>query len=77
MSQLAIAGIVAAIVVLAIISEIVCALVPILVVVTLVPPSERHGVAEVLAAADSSRRPRAWRGLRIAVAARRRRRIGR
>jgi hypothetical protein len=74
MSQLAVAGIVAALVFLIVVSEIVCALVPILVVVTLVPPAERKGLAEVLAAADSSRRLRFWRALRVAVAVRRQQR---
>jgi putative exporter of polyketide antibiotics len=77
MSPLAIAGIVAALVFLVIISEVVCAVAPILLVMTLVPPSEREGLAEVLAAADTSRRPRLWRALRIAVAARQGRHIRR
>jgi len=73
MSQLAVIGIVAALVLTIVISEVVCALLPLLVVVTLVPASERKGVAEVLAATNRSPRVRLWPALHAAVTARRRR----
>jgi len=77
MSRLAVAGVVAALVFVVVVSEILSALLPLLVVVTLVPPSERQGLAELLAAADSSRRLRFWSALRVAVAIRRRQHAGR
>jgi hypothetical protein len=40
----------------------------------LVPPEERDGLAQLIAAADSSRKLRLWPALRAAVAGRRRRR---
>jgi putative exporter of polyketide antibiotics len=54
-----------------ILTELIVAVLPVIVVVALVPPDERHGLAEVLAAADSRRRLRLWRALRAAVKARR------
>jgi hypothetical protein len=60
------------------VSEVLAAVLPILVVVMLVPPAERAALAEVIAAIDSSRRLRLWPALRLAVFARRRaRRCGR
>jgi len=53
-------------------TELVAAVLPILVVVALVPPEERGELADLLAAADSRRRLRLWRALRVAVHARRR-----
>jgi hypothetical protein len=59
-------------VVLAIVAlEVAAAVLPLLIVVTLVPSHERTAVAEMLAAIDSSRRLRLWPALRVAVAARR------
>ncbi|MEV6850858.1 hypothetical protein [Actinoplanes sp. NPDC051411] len=53
-------------------TELIAAVLPVIVVVAMVPPEERHGLAEVLAAADSRRlRLRLWRALRVAVKARR------
>jgi putative exporter of polyketide antibiotics len=52
-------------------AEIIAAVLPILIVITLVPPEERPALAELLAAADSSRRLRLWTALRVAVKARR------
>jgi putative exporter of polyketide antibiotics len=51
--------------------ELVAAALPILIVITMVPPEQRGGLAELLAAADSSRRLRLWTALRVAVKARR------
>jgi len=51
--------------------EAIAAVLPLLIVLTLVPPQERGAVAELLAAVDSSRRLRLWPALRAAVAARR------
>ncbi|BCJ55620.1 hypothetical protein Asp14428_70950 [Actinoplanes sp. NBRC 14428] len=74
MSDLMIIGMVAGIVVFVVVVELAAAVLPVLIVVTLVPPEERHGLAECLAAADSSRRLRVWRALRAAVVNRRRER---
>jgi len=60
-----------AVVLLFIACELAAAVLPLLVVMTLIPPEERHGLAEVLAAADCRRRLRLWRALRVAVKARR------
>ena len=54
-----------------VVTELAVAVLPLVVVVTFIPPEERHGVAEVLAAADSRRRLRLWPALRVAVEARR------
>jgi hypothetical protein len=62
---------VVAVIVLVVIVELAAAVLPILVVVTLVPPAERQGLAEVVAAIDSSRRLRLWPALRASVRARR------
>lgn len=71
MSSLAVFATVAALLFLFIVVELVAAIAPLIIVVTLVPPEEREGLAQLLAAADSSRRLRLWRALRLAVAARR------
>jgi hypothetical protein len=63
--------IVIAVIVMIALTELAAATLPILIVVTLVPPEHRAGLAEVLAAADSSRRLRLWPALRAAVTARR------
>jgi hypothetical protein len=69
---LAIFAVVALLVLLLIMAEVAAAVLPLLIVVTLVPPAERGSLADVIAAADSSRRLRLWPALRVAVAARRR-----
>jgi hypothetical protein len=51
--------------------EIVSAVLPLILVLALVPPQDRAGLAQVIAAADSSRKLRLWPALRLAVAARR------
>jgi putative exporter of polyketide antibiotics len=71
---LAIAIAVLVVVILAVLAEVVSAVLPIVIVLTMVPPEERHGLAELLAAADSSRKLRLWSALRVAVLARRVRR---
>jgi hypothetical protein len=60
-----------AVVALFILTELTAAVLPVIVVLAMVPPDERHGLAEVLAAADSRRRLRLWRALRVAAKARR------
>ena len=60
-----------AVVALFIATELTAAVLPLVVVMTFIPPEERHGLAEVLAAADSRRRLRLWRALRLAAQARR------
>jgi hypothetical protein len=57
-------------VVLVLVVEIVAATVPMLIVITMVPPDEREALARLLAAADSSRRLRLWPALRAAATAR-------
>jgi putative exporter of polyketide antibiotics len=71
MSQLAVVLVVALLVMLFIVAEIVAATLPIIVIITLVPPEDRQCLAELLAATDSSRKLRLWPALRTAVAARR------
>jgi len=44
---------------------------PVLVVIALVPPEERQGLGEVIAAMDSSKKLRLWPALRASVLARR------
>jgi putative exporter of polyketide antibiotics len=60
-----------AVVALFIVSELIVAVLPVVIIVAMVPPEERKGLAEVLAAADSRRRLRLWRALRVAASARR------
>jgi len=60
----------ALVVVLALV-ELLAAVVPLLIVVSLVPPEERAGLAELIATVDSRRRLRLWPALRLAVRARR------
>jgi hypothetical protein len=72
MNDLVVVAAVAALVVLIVMVELAAAVLPVLIVVTMVPPGERQGLAELMAAADSSRRLRVWSALRLAVAARRR-----
>lgn len=63
--------VVAVVILFVVIVELVAAVLPMLIVITLVPPEERQGLAEVIAAIDSSRRLRLWRALRASVVARR------
>jgi hypothetical protein len=55
------------------VTEVLAAILPLLVVVLLVPPEQRAQLAELVAAADSSRRLRLWPALRLAATARRER----
>jgi hypothetical protein len=71
METMVLSIIVIAVVVIVALVELAAAVLPILVVVLLVPADQRADLARVLAAADSSRRLRLWRALRVAVVARR------
>ena len=71
METIVLSVIVIAFVAIVALTELAAAVLPILVVVLLVPADQRADLARVLAAADSSRRLRLWRALRVAVAARR------
>jgi hypothetical protein len=71
MDSVAVFVTVAIVVVLAVFVELVAAVLPMIIVLALVPPEERHGLAELIAATDSSRKLRVWPALRLAVAARR------
>jgi hypothetical protein len=55
-----------------ILTELVAATLPVVIVIAMVPPEEREGLAKLLATADSSRKLRLWKALRIAVRDRRR-----
>jgi len=74
MTSLAVVATVAGLVAFLIVSEVVAAVLPLVIVVAFVPPEERRGLAELLAATDSSRRLRLWPALRAAATARRSRR---
>ncbi|KUL27184.1 hypothetical protein [Actinoplanes awajinensis] len=74
MEPLVLVSAVAALIIFVVLTELVAAAIPVLIVITLVPPAERADLARLLAAADSSRRLRLWPALRIATAARRRQR---
>jgi hypothetical protein len=54
-----------------ILTELVAAALPVIIVIAVVPPEEREGLARLLAACDSSRKLRLWPALRAAVQARR------
>ncbi|WP_412741707.1 hypothetical protein [Krasilnikovia sp. MM14-A1004] len=54
-----------------ILTELVAAALPVLIVIAVVPPEEREGLAKLLAACDSSPKLRLWTALRLAVWARR------
>lgn len=54
-----------------VLTELVAAALPVLIVIAMVPPEEREGLARLLAACDSSRRLRLWPALRLATLARR------
>ncbi|MFF5084713.1 hypothetical protein ACFY36_47380 [Actinoplanes sp. NPDC000266] len=71
MSAYTVMGLVALLVALVALTEVLAASVPLLLVITMVPPHERAQLAELIAAADRGRRLRLWPALRAAVAARR------
>ena len=71
MTSTLLAGIIALLVLLFVLSEIVSAVLPLIIVLTCVPEREREALAKVLAALDSSRRLRLWPTLRLAVTMRR------
>jgi hypothetical protein len=71
MSTLLAVGIVGVLIALIILTELLAATLPLLLVVTMVPPHERAQLAELLAATDHSRRLRLWPALRTATATRR------
>jgi hypothetical protein len=54
-----------------VLTELVAATLPVVIVIALVPPEEREGLAKLLAVCDSSRKLRLWPALRLAVRARR------
>jgi hypothetical protein len=56
---------------LLVLTELVAAALPVVIVLAVVPPEEREGLAKLLAACDSSRKLRLWRTLRLAVRTRR------
>jgi hypothetical protein len=74
MNELAVMAAVAAFIFVVVLMEIAAAALPLIIVITLVPPGERAELADLLAACDSSRRLRLWTALHAAVAARRLRR---
>ena len=53
------------------VTELLAAVLPLLIVLAFVPPAQRSVLADLLAASDSSRRLRCWPALRLAVASRR------
>lgn len=69
--SLAIVAAIAAVVILVVFAEVAAAVLPVIIILALVPPEERQGLAELIAATDSSRKLRVWPALRLAVAARR------
>ena len=71
MTSTLLAGIIAALVLLFVVSEIVAAVLPLIIVLLAVPDREREALARVLAALDSSHRLRLWTTLRFAVTMRR------
>lgn len=52
-------------------TELMAAVLPVVIVIAMVPSEEREGLAKLLAACDSSRRLRLWPALRLAVRVRR------
>ncbi|WP_229068213.1 hypothetical protein [Actinoplanes sp. DH11] len=54
-----------------VVTELLAAVLPVVIVIAMVPPHEREGLARLLAACDSSRRLRLWPALRLAVMMRR------
>lgn len=74
MTIVVLAGIVALVVLLIGLSEILAAVLPLIIVLTCVPARERDSLARVLAVLDSRRRLRVWPALRLAVTLRRQQR---
>ncbi|HET6534405.1 MAG TPA: hypothetical protein VFH03_27805 [Actinoplanes sp.] len=74
MNEFAVLAAVTALVMLFVLAEIAAAVLPLIIVLTLVAPEQRQSLADVLAACDSSRKLRIWTALRVAVKARRARR---
>ena len=70
MSDFAVLAAVAVLVGLFVLVEVAAAVLPLIIVMTLVPAAERRDLAAVLAATDSSRKLRLWPALRLAVRAR-------
>jgi hypothetical protein len=54
-----------------VLTELVAAALPVVIVIAMVPPEEREGLAKLLATCDSSRKLRLWPALRVAVRAQR------
>ena len=71
MNEFAVLAAVAALVMLFVLAEVAAAVLPLIIVMTLVPPEQRDALARVLAACDSRRRLRLWPALRAAAKARR------
>ncbi|MFC7533654.1 hypothetical protein [Actinoplanes sp. GCM10030250] len=69
--DLTVFAVVAFLVVLFLVVEITSAVLPVLIVITMVPREDRRELAELLATIDSSRRLRLWSALRAAVRSRR------
>ena len=74
MNELVVLAAVAMTIVLIVLIELATAALPLVIVMTFVPPHERRELADVIAALDSRRRLRLWPALRLAVRARRRQR---
>jgi hypothetical protein len=74
MNEFAVLAAVAALVMLFLLIEVASAVLPLIIVLTLVPPGERQELANLIAACDSSHKLRIWPALRLAVEARRRQR---
>ena len=71
MNQYVLPAVIAALVVLIVLTEIAAAVVPLIIVLTCVPAADRPALAHLIAACDNSRKLRAWPALRAAVAYRR------
>jgi len=69
--HIALVGAVGAFVGLVVVVELAAAVLPLVIILTFVPPCERAVLAELIAATDSSRRLRVGQALRLAVEARR------
>ena len=74
MNEFAVLAAVAALIMLFVLVEVASAVLPLIIVLTLVPPGERQELANLIAACDSSHKLRIWPALRLAVQARRRQR---
>jgi hypothetical protein len=71
MNSLAVLAGVAGTLLVIVVAEVLAAVLPLVIVLTFVPPEQRDALARLLAACDSSRRLRFWPALRVAVRARR------